>query len=168
MTTAPEEVRGLSLTLHDEAATAGFAERLARDLRPGDCLLMSGRIGAGKSFFARAAIQSMMAAEGEVEDVPSPTFTLVQTYLIGPREVWHTDLYRLSSPQEIDELGLVEAFDKAITFVEWPERLADLAPASALRLHFEVGAGETERRLRLDWSDPRWDAPLREARVANA
>jgi len=160
MTTASRQDRGLSLNLHGEAETAALAARLAALLRPGDCLLLSGEIGAGKSVFARAAIQSMMAAEGAVEEVPSPTFTLVQTYLIGPREVWHADLYRLSDGYEVDELGLTEAFDTAITFVEWPERLGERAPTSALRLTFSTGAEETDRGLRLAWSDPRWDAPL--------
>ena len=77
-----------------------------------------------KSHFARALIQSRLAAIGRFEDVPSPTFTLVQCYDLGSVDLWHADLYRLTSPSECDELGLVDAFESAICLVEWPDRLA--------------------------------------------
>jgi len=157
MTTRQTTERACVRSFAAESETAAFAARLSVRLRAGDCLLLSGEIGSGKTLFARAAIQAMMAAAGEIEDVPSPTFTLVQTYLIGGTEVWHADLYRLSGVFDVDELGLADAFDTAITLVEWPDRLGEEAPRSALRLDFSAGPGETDRRVRLSWSVPRWD-----------
>ncbi|SLN30572.1 tRNA (adenosine(37)-N6)-threonylcarbamoyltransferase complex ATPase subunit type 1 TsaE [Roseisalinus antarcticus] len=120
-------------------ATDDLGARFAPVLGPGDVLLLSGAIGAGKTAFARALIQARL---GRPEDVPSPTFTLVQTYdaPAKPRapacEIWHADLYRLTGPGEAVELGLEEAFTDAICLVEWPDRLGDLTPPEALRLDF--------------------------------
>jgi tRNA threonylcarbamoyladenosine biosynthesis protein TsaE len=146
----------ITLDLPSEAATAAFAERLAPALRSGDTLLLSGPIGAGKTHFARALIKARLRAAGRDEDVPSPTFTLVQTYDDGRAEIWHADLYRLAGPAEAFELGLDEAFRDAIVIVEWPDRLGDGAPAGALRLGFAQGASEGARRLALASADPRW------------
>lgn len=126
--------RQISLCLPDAAATSRLAERIAPLLRPGDVLLLEGPIGAGKTHFARALIQARLAAEGLAEDVPSPTFTLVQTYLAGGVEIWHADLYRLSQLDEIAELGLEQAFSDAICLVEWPDRLGPLRPSRALEV----------------------------------
>ncbi len=139
-----------TLTLPNEDATAHLAAAISDRLRPGDTLLLSGDIGAGKSAFARALIRHRM---GPAEDVPSPTFTLVQTYNAPGVEIWHCDLYRLTDPSEVLELGLDDAFTSAICLVEWPDRLAELAPDNALLLAFE--AGETAHHLTLtmpgDW-----------------
>lgn len=123
--------------LPDEDATGRLAARLAAILCPGDVLLLSGPIGAGKTAFARALIRAAMS--NPAEDVPSPTFTLVQTYPTPRGEIWHADLYRLSHPDEAVELGLADAFDSAICLVEWPDRLGDLAPPTALALAFSAG-----------------------------
>lgn len=136
----------LSLTSDTPEATATLAETLAHRLRAGDVLLLKGPIGAGKTHFARALIQSRMAATGQIEDVPSPTFTLVQTYQLDPDELWHADLYRLTDPTEVIELGLEEAFETAICLVEWPDRLGELAPETALSLTFQPDA-KTDRRV---------------------
>lgn len=142
------------LRLPSPEATAQLAEKMAALLRPGDCLLLEGPIGAGKTHFARHLIQSLMTLP---EDVPSPTFTLVQTYDTEAGEIWHADLYRLSSLDEIEELGLTEAFETAICLVEWPERLGPLAPPGALWLRFAPDSGGTDMRyLTLDWSGPGW------------
>jgi len=121
----------LSLFLPSEADTARLGAWLAGALRPGDVLLLDGHIGAGKTHLARALIRTRL---GRMEDVPSPTFTLVQTYDAGDTEIWHADLYRLSHPDEVTELGLEAAFDSAICLIEWPDRLGDLTPPDALRL----------------------------------
>lgn len=134
--------------------TAALATQLGQRLKPGDCLLLSGPIGAGKSHFCRSLIQALQAVP---EDVPSPTFTLVQTYETTAGPIWHADLYRLSDAQEIEELGLAEAFAGAICLIEWPDRLGLDAPANALSLNFSADcAGEDARRIVLQWTDPRW------------
>ena len=114
--------------------TAALARALATIAKPGLCVLLNGPVGAGKSFFARSAIQTLMSQNGEVEDVPSPTFTLVQTYELGPLDVWHADLYRLTSPDELIELGLEQAFDTALCLIEWPDRLGDSRPDGAIEI----------------------------------
>jgi tRNA threonylcarbamoyladenosine biosynthesis protein TsaE len=117
-------------------ATRRLADDFARHLKPGDVLLLEGQIGAGKSTFARALIQSRL---GRAEDVPSPTFTIVQTYPDGAGDIWHCDLYRLTSPEEAWELGLDDAFENAICLIEWPDRLGQDCPAKALTLTFSAG-----------------------------
>jgi tRNA threonylcarbamoyladenosine biosynthesis protein TsaE len=124
--------------------TANFACKFGKILRPGDAVLLVGDIGAGKSFFARALIQSLQTTP---EDVPSPTFTLVQTYDTDVGEIWHADLYRLSGPDEIVELGLTDAFETSICLIEWPDRLADLAPKSAITLALTTLTDETREVL---------------------
>ena len=109
-----------SILLACEVDTTRLGAVLARHLRPGDTVLLSGSIGAGKTHFARAFIQARL---GRKEEVPSPTFTLIQTYDAGDTEIWHADLYRLGHPDEVHELGLEEAFETAICLVEWPDRL---------------------------------------------
>jgi len=145
----------LSLTLTSEDETRALAGRLSRVLGPGDTLLLRGPIGAGKTALARTLIHALQARAGDPpEDVPSPTFTLVQTYLAGPLEIWHADLYRLSHPEEVIELGLDEAFEHALCLVEWPDRLGDLAPGRALLVTLSPGSGETVRMLTIDSPDP--------------
>lgn len=136
----------LQLELADEAATKRLAKALAPLLRPGDVLALGGDLGAGKTSFARALINALPGPE---EEVPSPTFTLVQLYERGPLEVWHVDLYRLEDPEDALELGLEEAFAEAVTLIEWPERLGPLLPARALKIALMRGAHEEERLARL-------------------
>jgi len=128
------DVPPLCLHLVDADATARLGQWFAARLQAGDCLLLEGQIGAGKSHFARAFIQARL---GRAEDVPSPTFTLVQSYQADV-EIWHADLYRLSHPDEVLELGLEEAFDSAICLIEWPDRLGSLLPKGAMRLRFAL------------------------------
>ncbi len=138
--------------LSSEAATADLALRMGTLLKPGDTLCLEGPIGAGKSFFARALIQSLMTMP---EDVPSPTFTLVQTYETAVGEIWHADLYRLGHVDELVELGLDAALGDAICLIEWPDRLGPLWPEDALTLRFEATGPDT-RRLTItgaaDWA----------------
>lgn len=141
------------LFLAGPEATDRIARQLAPMLGAGDVLLLHGPVGAGKSHFARALIRARL---GAAEEVPSPSFTLVQVYGAAP-EIWHADLYRLSGPGEIAELGLEEAFDAAICLVEWPDRLGPLAPATALHLRFSPTSDGTARHLRLQ-GGPGWAA----------
>lgn len=139
-------------------ATEAFAQALAPRLVAGDVIELEGGIGAGKTHFARALISARLAAP---EDIPSPTFTLVQTYDSAEGvEIWHADLYRLATPDEVVELGLDDAFETAICLIEWPDRLADLHPAHALHLSLDAAAGDDSRTAVFTWTDPRWDAKL--------
>ncbi len=138
MTTSLEEA------LPDDAATAALAGRVAPLARVGDVLALSGALGSGKTTFARAYIA---ARAGRALEVPSPTFTLVQTYELPGGPVWHFDLYRLEQADDAIELGLDEALAEAISLIEWPERLGDLLPADRLdiRLSFADTGGRHAR-----------------------
>ncbi|WP_137700930.1 tRNA (adenosine(37)-N6)-threonylcarbamoyltransferase complex ATPase subunit type 1 TsaE [Marimonas lutisalis] len=147
----------VAFTLNSADQTAGFARTLAPRLRAGDVLLLSGGIGAGKTHFARSLIQSLLEYP---EDVPSPTFTLVQVYDAPGFEIWHSDLYRLGHADEVIELGLLDAFETALCLVEWPDRLGDLAPPDALHMAFALGQDEDARTLTLDWRGGDWATRL--------
>ncbi len=126
-----------SRVLPDLTATEAFAACISARLMAGDTVLLSGEIGAGKTSFARAVIRARMGAE---IDVPSPTYTLVQTYAARDVEIWHADLYRLGDPDEVAELGLDAALGSAICLIEWSDRLQGAGPAGALSLSFDAGA----------------------------
>lgn len=140
--------------------TAVWAAHLGAQLSGGDTVLLHGEVGAGKTHFARALIQSLLSQH---EDVPSPTFTLVQTYQTPQAEVWHADLYRLTSTLEIEELGLAAAFETEICLIEWPDRLGALTPEGALNLDFEAGADDNARIATARWTDPKWAQKLKAA-----
>ncbi len=149
----------ISFLTNSPEETSGVAKRFGAVLGPGDCVLLVGGIGAGKTHFCRSLIQSLLR---EPEDVPSPTFTLVQTYDSPTSQIWHADLYRLSDPQEVFELGLSDAFDTAICLIEWPDRLGPDTPKDALTLRLEPDiADENTRKLTLDWSAPTWNKRLK-------
>ena len=159
-----------TLTLGSPAATEALARAIAPHLGPGDMVGLSGGLGAGKSTFARALIAARLAALGRAEDIPSPSYTLVQTYDLDGVELWHADLYRLASPAETAELGLEDAFASAITVVEWAERLGPLLPDRRLtiELGFVPGAPDA-RRAAVSATGPGWDwlpAVVSEAAVA--
>lgn len=144
----------LNLTMKSPDETASLAASLGGALQPGDTVLLDGAIGSGKTHFARALVQSVLAIP---EDVPSPTFTLVQVYDTRIGEVWHSDLYRLSSVEEVEELGLIEAFETSICLIEWPEKLGTLRPPTALAIRFMADSDDLEaRHLEMRWTDPKW------------
>lgn len=128
----------LRLHMNSADATADFARRLAHILRPGDALLLDGPLGSGKSHFARAAIRALHGDTGDLVEVPSPSFTLVQTYDTERGEVWHADLYRLSDPSEVIELGLEDALNDAIVLIEWPSRWPEGWPDTAVLIRFDA------------------------------
>jgi tRNA threonylcarbamoyladenosine biosynthesis protein TsaE len=146
----------ISTSLSDAAATVALATLLAPRLRAGDVVALHGELGAGKTFFARAVIQAL----GGPEEVPSPTFTLVQTYDLAPAPVWHFDLYRLSDPKDAHELDIEDAFVDAISLIEWPERLGTLLPDDRLDVHLAFGKAEGERVVTLSGS-PKWEERLK-------
>ena len=137
--------------------TAKLAARIAPHLAPGDVLLLSGQIGAGKTHFARNIIQARQIPLGLQEDIPSPTFTLVQTYPLLDQEIWHADLYRLCNGDEILELGLIDAFTQAICLIEWPDRLQDLVPKRHLALEFKQGPTDDSRELQITLAGKNWE-----------
>lgn len=155
----PAAAPDTSLPLRGEPATRALAARLAAALRPGDTVLLEGPVGAGKSAFARAAIQALQAAAGQApEPVPSPSFTLVQEYRAGGTAIWHADLYRLTDPDELAELGLDEAFETAIVFVEWPALLGSATPSRHLRLTLTPDAADADlRHASFEFAGPGWD-----------
>lgn len=152
--------RTVRIPLASAEETTRLSHWLSARLGAGDTVLLEGPIGAGKSHFCRGLIQARLAALGRTEDVPSPTFTLVQVYDAGPVEIWHADLFRLTGPEEVLELGLDEAFGNAICLVEWPERLGDARPGAALGLTLAPGGGEAERDASFSASASRWDPVL--------
>lgn len=123
--------------LADDAATVALGARLATELRPGDLVLLSGDLGAGKTALARAIVR-VLANDADL-DVPSPSFALVQPYEAGGRPLLHADLYRLREAREIDELGLFDR-PEAIVLVEWPERAPELAEQAQLRVSLRIPA----------------------------
>lgn len=144
----------ISLKLCDENDTLTLARQISPHLMAGDVVLLEGPIGAGKSYFARAMILSLLA---EPEDIPSPTFTLVQTYSTPKFDIWHCDLYRLTTPYEAQELGLEDAFESALCLIEWPDRLGDLAPHDAITIKMGITNIAQERQIVISTSNNvRW------------
>jgi tRNA threonylcarbamoyladenosine biosynthesis protein TsaE len=141
----------LTLTLAGEQATLDLAARLAPLAERGDVFCLMGDLGTGKTTFARGFIRARARAAGvAAEEVPSPTFTLVQVYEIAPVPVWHFDLYRLEAAREAVELGIEEAFATAVSLIEWAERLGHRLPPDRLELRFayvdaENGDGVSRR-----------------------
>lgn len=146
----------LSFDLPDLAATTVLAERLAPGLKAGDVIALRGGLGAGKTTFARALISALMGQETEV---PSPTYTLVQTYEGPDFPIFHFDLYRLDHPDEVYELGWDTTQD-GLALIEWPDRAGSHLPAWRLDLNFEI-AGDI-RTARLEPCGEDWQTRLHE------
>ena len=123
----------IRIELSDLAATRRLGRLLAAQLKAGDVIALSGTLGAGKSALARAIIQAVDPTE---DDVPSPTFTLVQHYALADgTPLWHLDLYRIDDAQDAMALGLDDAFVGAVCLIEWPERLKKFLPKTNLSIH---------------------------------
>jgi tRNA threonylcarbamoyladenosine biosynthesis protein TsaE len=138
------------IDLPDLAATEALAVRVVRQTRPGDCILLEGPLGAGKTAFARAFLRAA-AADPDME-VPSPTFTLVQIYdtKLGP--VFHYDLWRTEGPGSLTELDWEDALD-GIVLVEWPDRLGARRPADALTITLRLLADDARQAVLSGWDD---------------
>jgi tRNA threonylcarbamoyl adenosine modification protein YjeE len=129
-----------TVSLNDLAATEALAAQIAAGLRADMCVALKGALGAGKTALARAILRSL----GVAEHVPSPTFTLVQSYETARGPVFHFDLYRVEEAGELEEIGLDEALDQGIVLVEWPERAEGRLPGDALKVALELDdAGRT-------------------------
>ncbi len=126
-----------SLISDSEEDTLNLAKRLLPSLGQGTVLLLKGPIGSGKSVLARAIISSLLTQSNQKEDIPSPTYTLVQCYQADKIEIWHVDLYRIESDLEIMELGLEEAFETSLCIIEWGEKLGQFTPDDPIEIIFE-------------------------------
>lgn len=139
--------------------TENLASHLSSLMTVGDVIYLKGTLGAGKSTFARSFIRAL--SPGKTIDVPSPTFTLVQTYEDLDTPVWHYDLYRLESPEEIYEVGIEESLTSAISLIEWPERLGTITLPDPLwiDIHLDLSMGSHHRTITFSGS-PKWEKRL--------
>ena len=149
-----------SQRLENEQATSGFGAALASVLRSGDVIGLAGALGAGKTTLARGVIDVFAGAE----EVPSPTYMLVETYEGEGATLWHFDLYRLEKPADVWELGLEEALADGICLIEWPERIAGLLPGDALQL--DLAILDDGARLVTASGPENWRERLRAAGIA--
>jgi len=133
-------------TLIGEQATAALAAKLASGVAPPLVIALRGDLGAGKTAFARAFIRALPGAAKD-EDVPSPTFTLVQTYPCDLGPVWHFDLYRIEHAAELRELGWDEAIDEGICLIEWPDKAGAGLPNDRLDIELTFAADEETRAV---------------------
>ncbi len=145
------------LTLDGEEATAELAAEIASLAEDGDVIALSGELGTGKTTFARAFLREW----GVQQEIPSPTFTLVQTYELEAGTIWHFDLYRLENPDDALELDIEDAFTEGISLIEWPEKLGAYLPWERLDLRFAIGEREDVRRVEIEGTDE-WADRLKE------
>jgi tRNA threonylcarbamoyl adenosine modification protein YjeE len=131
------------IALADEAATAALGAQIAAALKPGDAVALAGDMGAGKTALARA----MLRALGVGEDVPSPTFTLVQRYEASRLNIDHFDLYRIEDESEIEQLGLEDSLQTGAALIEWPERAGARLPLDALHIALEIAGAHSRRAI---------------------
>ena len=155
------------VVLANAIETQTFALRLALHTLPGDVFALSGELGTGKTTFARGFINGLFVSHGlPKEEIPSPTFNLVQEYTLPNYTIYHIDLYRIEHMAELSELGLEDAFTEGVTLVEWPERLGNLLPSDHLHIEFRQGKtsgvadkrdayvsayGSWQTRIKRDW-----------------
>ncbi|MEP3278379.1 MAG: tRNA (adenosine(37)-N6)-threonylcarbamoyltransferase complex ATPase subunit type 1 TsaE [Stappiaceae bacterium] len=154
----------LAVDISDESETHALAEDLAVILLPGDVVALSGTLGAGKTTFCRAVLRAL-AKDDELE-VPSPTFTLVQPYALERLEVAHFDLYRLSDPDELIELGFDDQISDAVSLIEWPDKAGDFLPSDTLWVSIETGMEDGKRKFRFFGDAEKWRERItRSARI---
>lgn len=114
----------------DEKQTISFGRKLAKIAQVGDCFALFGTLGMGKSVLARSFIQELTSAD----EVPSPTFTLVQSYETPDFEIYHFDLYRIKSAEEVYELGMEDALYQGVSLIEWPEKMGGYLPRDIFKI----------------------------------
>jgi tRNA threonylcarbamoyl adenosine modification protein YjeE len=149
----------VTLTLNGLADTDALGAAIASGLRAGDTVALNGDLGAGKTTLARAILRGL----GVAEDVPSPSFTLVQEYETPKLAVRHYDFYRIENAREIDELGIDDALDDGAVLIEWPERAEDRIARDALRVSLST-SGETARKVEIE-GPARWAHVFKAAHV---
>jgi tRNA threonylcarbamoyl adenosine modification protein YjeE len=130
-----------AIPVRSEAETAALGARIGALLRRGEFVTLAGALGAGKTVFARGLIRAFLPKE----EVPSPTFTLVQTYETKRFAISHVDLYRVKAQNELRELGLDEALERGVLLIEWPDRMGEMLPDDRLDVILEGTEDENER-----------------------
>jgi tRNA threonylcarbamoyladenosine biosynthesis protein TsaE len=148
-----------TIHIENEAAMRDFAARIGRLLKTGDVVALRGDLGSGKTAFARALINALSPVE---EEVPSPTFTLVQVYEAPAPAIWHFDLYRIEKERDILELGWEEARRQGAALVEWPERLGTLLPKDRLEIGIDFDADSENSRIVTVAPHGQWQARMKE------
>lgn len=133
--------------LSDSQKTLALGQKLALKAKCGDVIALRGDLGAGKTTLSRGFIQALC----DVSDVPSPTYTLVQTYETSDFEIWHCDFYRLDTPDDIYELGVLDAFEEAVTVMEWPDKIGHHVPDNCLNV--TILFDDEARRVRITGPD---------------
>ncbi len=121
----------ISLTEQD---TITVAERLARQVKVGDVIALYGTLGMGKTVFCRGFVRTFMP----LQEVPSPTFTLLQVYETPSFPIYHFDMYRLKNPDEAYEIGIEDAFAEGVSLIEWPEKIGPLLPKKYISVRLEA------------------------------
>lgn len=147
----------LSVPQVDEGALARLAERIALKVKSGDVIALSGDLGAGKTTFARAFIRALL--DDETAEIPSPTFSLVQTYVTPRLAIAHLDLYRIAHEDETRELGIDELLAQGAVLIEWPERAPSLLPGDRLEIRLDEGPASETRAIRFEGFG-NWDVRL--------
>jgi tRNA threonylcarbamoyladenosine biosynthesis protein TsaE len=138
------------LTLKTIEDTYELARQLAEKVEKGDVVFLKGDLGSGKTEFARGFIRALTSS---TEEVPSPTFSLVQLYETAKGTVWHFDLYRLENATQAWELGLEEAIGEGISLIEWPERLERLSFKNVLEVDFTIIQGTDAREVKISFGE---------------
>jgi tRNA threonylcarbamoyladenosine biosynthesis protein TsaE len=155
----------LTFYLEHLKASRAFAGKLVKYLDTGDIVTFEGTLGAGKTEFCRALIHAI----GYHEEVPSPTFSLLQTYEPSLDDfetpaVWHLDLYRLGNSEDVLELGIEDGFDTAITLIEWPDKMGSYLPEEYLKITLSMAEHEGARHIKLTCTDY-WTLKLKDFEV---
>ena len=140
----------MSPSLHltvTEPELIALAKAVAANLSPGDCIVLRGDLGAGKTTFARALIRALLA--DPTLEVPSPTFALRQDYTAAAGPIVHFDFYRVSDARDVDELGFEESLREAITIIEWPERAETLLPPDRIEIELSDSRSPSTRNVKI-------------------
>ena len=124
----------------NEKETMQIAAQLAKKVKLGTVCLLYGTLGAGKSAFCRGFIQSLCP---DVQDVPSPTFTILQTYEAEGFDIYHFDMYRLKREEEAFEIGIDDAFFEGVSLIEWPEKINSLLPKNSIKITILIQEDQT-------------------------
>jgi len=152
----------MKILINTQAETEEIAKKLAEIAQPGDVVALHGDLGVGKSVFSRSFIRALTTAD---EEVPSPTFTLVQIYETEEAELYHFDMYRLENPDDGVELGIEEAFADGVSLIEWPSNLGRYLPWDCLNIEINHGdTGETSRTMNVS-SEGNWMLRLKELSI---